>query len=40
MSDLWSCSWIKNEKLGGMRFRLPVHKEWAGKAVESYADLS
>ncbi len=30
----WNCSWIKSEGLGGMTFRLPVQKEWAGKAVE------
>jgi hypothetical protein len=35
----WNCSWIKNEKLGGMTFRLPVQKEWLGKAVEFYVVL-
>ena len=32
----WNCSWIKTEKLGGMTFRLPVEKEWDGKAVTFY----
>lgn len=35
----WNCSWIKNERLGGMTFRLPVQKEWVGKAVEFYVVL-
>jgi hypothetical protein len=30
----WNCSWLKSEGLGGMTFRLPVQKEWAGKTVE------
>jgi hypothetical protein len=35
----WNCSWIKNERLAGMTFRLPGQKEWVGKAVEFYVVL-